>query len=234
MKFATLALLGAVSAQDMLDAEVEEMIKVVYPWAAVKDYAKQGHAIEATAESIGDDVRPRIRDLMNKIDVIGQRLDVVGDFLEPRAERIGQALVTPGMKIESKLHGFVHGKLSQAAERQAEAEWKQMEPEFDRHAQNMRKRYVPELEAWGKSKAVAAKRANEEAWMNSAEMKALLKSVHEIQTDADQSTRKMRWGAAGTEEGWTEWANNDAVAEMIEDVVEILRNFKALMTNKQS
>jgi hypothetical protein len=42
MKFATLALLGAVSAQDMLDAEVEEMIKVVYPWAAVKDYAKQG------------------------------------------------------------------------------------------------------------------------------------------------------------------------------------------------
>jgi len=44
----------------------------------------------------------------------------------------------------------------------------------------------------------------------------------------------MRWGAAGTEEGWTEWANNDAVGEMIEDVVQILRDFKALMTNKES
>lgn len=171
MKFATLALLGVVSAQDMLDTEVEEMFKVVYPWAAVKDYAKQAKEIDATAHEIGEAMQPRINHLKRKIDVIGQRLDVIGDFLEPRADRVGDALVTPGMKIENKLHDFIHGKFAQAAEKKAEAEWKQMEPQFDQHAENMRKRYVPELQAWGKSKAVQAKKANEEAWMNSKELK---------------------------------------------------------------
>lgn len=52
MKFATLAILGAVSAQqfeDFQDEEVEEMINVLYPWDAVKEYGAQAKGIAKTA-----------------------------------------------------------------------------------------------------------------------------------------------------------------------------------------
>jgi len=94
-------------------------------------------------------------------------------------------------------------------------------------------KYLPELEAWGKSKSVKAKKMFEQkVMMNAPTTKALIKAGSEVWEDVQDMTANKKWGKKMNKNGVVEWINNEAGADLLEDIYEVKQALKALVESK--
>lgn len=98
---------------------------------------------------------------------------------------------------------------------------------FVDHWKEVGPKYLPELEAWGKSEAVLAKKRHEKKIMEHEDFQDLEDAGEEFWEDI----QGMDWGKKPTELGWYEWADNDDLADLFEDLYEVKEKFKALVSN---
>jgi hypothetical protein len=112
---------------------------------------------------------------------------------------------------------------------------KKMEKEFLAHWAEVGPKYLPELEAWGNSKAVKAKKAFEKnVIMKSKKMATLKKEMAEVWEDAVTMTKEKKWGKAMTKDGVYEWVDNAAAADLLEDIYDVKEALKALIESKMT
>ena len=112
-----------------------------------------------------------------------------------------------------------------------------LEPDFERAGHRLEKmlkakvpKYLPVLEAWGKSAAVRAVKAHDKKMMKSGPGKRLIKAIEHTAHDFG----KVHWAAYFDGHGFNEWIKNEDLAMMFEDVYEIKESLKALVQTKMA
>lgn len=91
-------------------------------------------------------------------------------------------------------------------------------------------KYVPEMMGWLNSKPVQAKHKWErEVLMKTDEGQEFMEDIKELMKDG----MKMRWSKSIDNNGYTEYANNEDLAEILEDLIDIKESFIAIIHNKK-
>lgn len=92
-------------------------------------------------------------------------------------------------------------------------------------------KYLPDLEAWGKSPSVLKKQAYEKnvIWP-SKKMQDLVGDGMEVYQDLGE----MRWGKKMTDLGWYEYANNKDLKDLFEDIYQVKESFKKLVMSRMA
>lgn len=111
----------------------------------------------------------------------------------------------------------------------------------DEHNNNMRKlsqiggfwakagpKYLPELKAFDRSEDVRKVRAAERRIMHSREMKDFVDDVEDLGEDIVEADM----GEKPTRAGYLKWVDNEDLADMAEDVQDIMRSFKRLARSR--
>merc|ERR1719453_1398551 len=74
-------------------------------------------------------------------------------------------------------------------------------------------KYIPELEAWGQSKVVLAKKAHDKKMMESDMGQEFLRSLEQVGEDATT----VHWASGFDQDGYKEWIKNEDLAMMFEE-----------------
>jgi len=91
------------------------------------------------------------------------------------------------------------------------------------------KEYYMQLEAWGKSPSVKAKKDHEMKMMASKKGQALMGAGMEVYNDIGT----MKWSSGFAKSGdYEEWVSNDSVKDLLEDLYDVKTKLKALMETK--
>merc|ERR1719453_945655 len=91
-------------------------------------------------------------------------------------------------------------------------------------------KYIPELEAWGQSKVVLAKKAHDKKMMESDMGQEFLRSLEQVGEDATT----VHWASGFDQDGYKEWIKNEDLAMMFEDVYAVKEAFKKLVESKMA
>merc|ERR1711998_297143 len=112
-----------------------------------------------------------------------------------------------------------------------EKKGKQIEKFFEKPAVQKRMgQYFKELEAWGESESVKAKKKHDEKIMNSKFGQGLWESIEKVGEDA----QKVHWAAGFNQDGYGEWIKNEDAAMMFEDVYAVKEALKRLVESKMA
>lgn len=155
-------------AKEELEADdLQEDIKVLYPWAAVKEYGRQVDAMGDTLSS---------PEAVAKRNAFMHKMEKIGHFWEKRGPK-----------------------------------------------------YLPHLKAYGESEDVRKVHRAERAIMRTHEWKEFTDDVEDLVEDAVEADG----GKRPTRAGWYEWIDNEDLADMAEDVQDIMRSFKKLAHTRE-
>jgi hypothetical protein len=103
---------------------------------------------------------------------------------------------------------------------------------FIRKWQRVGPKYLPEMKAWCEGKEITAKWNHDKQLIRSRVFKKFVKEVYEVRETLFEAVREQKFGKKMTKAGIVEWADNEEMADLFEEIYDVKEADKNMMTSK--
>jgi len=103
---------------------------------------------------------------------------------------------------------------------------------FIRKWQRAGPKYLPEMKAWCEGKEITAKWNHDKQFLKTKMFKQLVKEVYEVRSALIKAVKQKKMGKKMTKRGIVEWADNETMADLFEEVYDVKEAYKTIIESK--